>query len=69
MSDTRLVYEVPGVSCAHCKAAISEEVLRLAGVEAVEVDLDTKQVTVTGSELDDAAVRDAIEEAGYELGH
>jgi copper chaperone CopZ len=35
-------------------------------VEGVEVDLDTKLVTVTGEDLDDLRLRAAIEEAGYE---
>jgi copper chaperone len=35
-------------------------------VSEVAVDLDTKLVTVTGQALDDAAVRAAIAEAGYE---
>ena len=65
MTDT-LVYTVPGMHCGHCEAAVSEEVQSVAGVEAVDVDLDTKLVTVRGSALDDAALRAAIEEAGYE---
>jgi copper chaperone CopZ len=36
------------------------------GVSAVEVDLETKLVTVRGEFLDDSAVRAAIQEAGYE---
>lgn len=63
--DTAL-YSVPGMSCGHCKAAVVEEVSALPGVEAVAVDLDSKHVEVTGSDLDDAAIRAAIEEAGYE---
>ena len=43
-----------------------EEVSAVAGVESVTVDLETKRVEVSGSELDDAAIRAAIEEAGYE---
>lgn len=65
MSDT-ITYTVPGMHCGHCKAAVSEEVQAVAGVEAVSVDLDTKLVTVEGTALDDAALRAAIEEAGYE---
>ena len=61
-----LTYSVPGVSCEHCRTAISGEVGRLAGVSAVEVDLDRKVVTVTGAGVSDAAVRDAIDEAGYD---
>jgi len=60
------VYTVPGMSCSHCEAAVREEVAALAGVEAVEVDLETKCVEVRGKALDDGAIRAAIEEAGYE---
>ena len=66
MPPQELVYSVPGVSCGHCRAAITEEVAPLAGVAAVDVDLDAKQVAVRGDSLDDAAIRAAIEEAGYE---
>ena len=52
--------------CGHCKAAVSEEVAAVPGVESVDVDLDTKLVVVRGGALDDAAIRAAIEEAGYE---
>ena len=63
----QLTYSVPGVSCAHCRAAISAEVGAVAGVTHVDVDLDAKRVTVAGERLDDAAVRDAIDEAGYDI--
>jgi copper chaperone len=59
-------YTVPGMTCGHCKQAVSEEVSKIAGVEGVEVDLDTRLVLVRGADLEDAALRDAIEEAGYE---
>jgi copper ion binding protein len=61
-----LTYSVPGVSCDHCRAAIADEVGGLDGVREVVVDLDAKRVVVRGERLDDAAVRGAIEEAGYE---
>jgi copper chaperone len=62
-----LTYSVPGVSCAHCEAAITEEVSALPGVEAVEVDLEAKTVMVTGEPLDADAIVSAIDEAGYEV--
>ena len=62
-----LTYSVPGVSCGHCRAAIVTEVEPLAGVTSVDVDLDAKRITVAGTELDDEAVRAAIDEAGYEI--
>lgn len=62
-----LILEVPGMSCAHCEAAVKGEVTQVSGVESVDVDLDTKLVTVVGRELDLAAVTAAIDEAGYEV--
>jgi copper chaperone len=59
-------YSVPGMSCGHCKAAVTEELSAVAGVESVSVDLETKLVTVSGEPLDDAALRAAIVEAGYD---
>ena len=58
-------YHVEGMSCGHCEAAVRREVEKVGGVESVEVDLDAKQVVVRGR-FDDAAVRSAIEDAGYE---
>ena len=59
-------YLVPGMHCDHCEAAVRDEVSAVPGVESVEVDLETKRVDVAGAPLDDAAIRAAIEEAGYE---
>ena len=66
MSETK-TYNVPGIHCGHCSAAIVEEVQEVPGVEAVDVDLNTKSVAVRGEDVDDAAVRAAIAEAGYEV--
>jgi copper chaperone CopZ len=52
--------------CGHCKAAVVEELSALDGVEAVDVDLDTKRVVVRGTGLDAARLRAAIDDAGYE---
>lgn len=60
-------YSVPGVSCGHCRAAITTEVSKVAGVSEVDVDLDSKRVTVTGEAFEDSAVREAIDEAGYDV--
>ncbi len=65
MSDT-VAYSVPGVHCGHCRSAIVEELSAVAGVDAVDVDLERKTVTVRGSDLDDAALRTALEDAGYD---
>ena len=64
MSTTH-TFSVPGISCDHCKRAIEAEVSGVAAVESVEVDVDAKLVTVVGG--DDAAIRTAIDDAGYDV--
>lgn len=63
---TTLTYSVPGMSCGHCKSAVTDALTGLAGVQQVEVDLDAKLVRVAGQGLDDAALTAAIDEAGYD---
>jgi copper chaperone CopZ len=63
---TEKTFLVPGMSCEHCRTSVSGELSRVAGVSAVDVDLETKLVRVQGTELDDAALVDAIDEAGYD---
>ena len=60
-------YVVQGMSCDHCVRAISQELLATPGVAAVDVDLASGRVLVSGSDLDDEAVRAAVDEAGYEV--
>ncbi len=59
-------YVVSGMTCSHCEAAVASEVSRIPGVSSVDVDLATKRVQVHGAGVDDAAVRAAIGQAGYE---
>jgi len=67
MSQTA-TYTVSGMTCGHCVSSVTEEVQEIPGVENVDVVLETGAVTVTSSQdLDDAAVRAAVEEAGYQL--
>ena len=66
VSSSQLHYVVPGMSCGHCVAAVTDEVRLLEGVSDVSIDLDSKAVVVTGNGLDDVAIRAAIVEAGYE---
>jgi copper ion binding protein len=67
MSQTQ-TYTVTGMTCGHCVASVTEEVQEIPGVQDVEVTLETGAVTVTTAEpIDDAAVKAAVEEAGYQL--
>ena len=61
-----ITYSVPGMHCEHCRAAVAAELEQVRGVEHVDVDLEAKRVVVRGDGLEDAALRGAIEEAGYE---
>ena len=58
-------YAVEGMSCDHCVHAVTGEINEVAGVTDVAVSLAANTVTVTGERLDDAAIRAAIDEAGY----
>jgi len=61
-------YTVTGMTCDHCVPAVTDELTRLDGVSAVLVDLDSGRVEVTSAApLPEAAVRTAVDEAGYQL--
>ena len=60
-------YTVSGMTCSHCVASVREEVSEVAGVESVDVDLETGRLTIAGHGVDDSAVRAAVAEAGYEV--
>jgi copper chaperone len=63
---TFLTLVVEGMSCDHCRIAITDEVSRVSGVDSVAVDLDAKLVRVRGADVDGSAVIDAVDEAGYD---
>ncbi|HYO38139.1 MAG TPA: heavy-metal-associated domain-containing protein [Nocardioidaceae bacterium] len=66
MSTTR--YTVVGMTCGHCVSSVSEAVSQVPGVTAVAVDLASGGLTVTrDTEVDDAAIQAAVEEAGYQV--
>ncbi|MGH4020968.1 MAG: heavy-metal-associated domain-containing protein [Pseudonocardiaceae bacterium] len=61
-------YTVQGMTCDHCVRSVTSEVGQVPAVSDVQVDLLTGRVTVTADgSVDDAAVRAAVEEAGYEV--
>ncbi|WP_221583678.1 heavy-metal-associated domain-containing protein [Microbacterium sp. G2-8] len=60
-------YTVQGMTCQHCVMSVTEEVREIDGVEQVDVDLASGRLDVTAPSLDDAAVKAAVEEAGYAL--
>ncbi|GAA0371294.1 heavy-metal-associated domain-containing protein [Actinoallomurus spadix] len=65
---TTTEYTVKGMTCGHCVSAVTEEVSAIEGVTDVKVDLASGVVTVSSTApVDEQAVRDAVDEAGYEL--
>jgi len=63
---TTRTFDVPGISCGHCKAAIEGALDGLDGVESATVDVDAKHVVVEGT-VSDETVTAAIDDAGYEV--
>ncbi|MFC9464873.1 heavy-metal-associated domain-containing protein [Streptomyces coelicoflavus] len=63
----RIEYLVTGMTCEHCAASVTEEVSEVSGVTDVHVDVSAGSVAVDGTGLDDASLRAAIEEAGYQV--
>ncbi|MGC9538187.1 heavy-metal-associated domain-containing protein [Streptomyces sp. UG1] len=62
------VYKVSGMSCGHCEGAVSGEISEIPGVSSVKAVASTGEVTVvSAAPLDEAAVRAAVDEAGFEL--
>jgi len=67
MSTTTTI-TVDGMTCGHCVSAVQTEVGKLDGVTDVSVDLTNGQVTVVAEATPDAdALREAVEEAGFEV--
>jgi len=59
---------VVGMTCDHCVKRVSGELSALDGVQSVDVDLASGAVAIrSAEELSPADIREAVEEAGYEL--
>ncbi len=65
---TTSTYRVEGMTCDHCVRAVRAEVAEVPGVVDVDVDLTGGSVTVTSEgDVDETAVRAAVEAAGYQV--
>ncbi len=60
-------YLVTGMTCGHCADSVRRGLTAVPGVRDVTVDVTAGAVTVAGTDLDDALLRAAITEAGYEV--
>ncbi len=61
-------FTVTGMTCDHCRRAVTQEISAVDGVESVAVDLPSGTVTVTTTgPVDRADIAAAVDEAGYVL--
>ena len=60
-------YRVPDASCEHCVRTITTELTAIDGVQYVDVNLDTKIVTVRAApSVSDEQILTGLDEAGYD---
>jgi copper chaperone len=68
MSILTQTFDVVGMTCDHCARAVGNEIRKIDGVDAVDVDLVSGLVSVTSSDgVDSTTVAAAVDEAGYAL--
>jgi len=67
MDHLTFTYSISGMTCDHCVMSVREEVAEVPGVTAVDVDLASGLLTVTGDDIRDEAVTAAVADAGYEV--
>lgn len=60
-----LSFQVEGMSCDHCRGAVTAAIRKVVPGAPVEVDLETGRVTV-GAAIDRGAIAAAIRGAGYD---
>lgn len=64
---TTTTFLVPGMTCGHCKGAVTDELSKINGVTNVDVDLDSKKVTIESEAVVEwEVIVDAVDEAGFE---
>ncbi len=64
-SQQHLCFEITGMSCQACANRVRNAVMKINGVQSVEINLDTDTAIVTGGNLDSAIIGTAVEQAGY----
>lgn len=59
---------IGGMHCQHCVISVKNKLSAMPGVEGVEVNLGKGEAVVQGKNLDVPALREAIEELGFDAG-
>lgn len=58
---------IEGMHCQHCVAAVTEALKAVSGVSSVNVSLEQNNAVVEGAGLDDAALKAAVEDTGFDV--
>lgn len=61
---SEVLYSVEGIDCKHCKAAAEAALEKVAGIEAIEINLEQKTVKIKGT-ASESDISAAIEKAGF----
>ena len=65
--DNEMTIKVNGMMCGHCEAHVKKALEAIDGIESAAADHEKNMVTITNSaDVDEAAIKAAVEEAGYE---
>jgi copper chaperone len=67
MKKMKKILIVEGMACGHCEKAVKNALGQIEGVSSVEVNLNSKTVEVNGESLVDEILKEAIEDAGYDV--
>lgn len=59
--------KIQGMSCSHCIAALKKELEKIRGLTVDSVEIGKAVVSNSSGEMDEKALREAVEEAGFTL--
>ena len=59
--------KIEGMSCNHCVMAVKDALSEIVGVSSINVELENKKAIVEGKNLSDENLKEAIEDAGYDV--
>ena len=61
------IIKIEGMSCNHCVMAVKNALSEIKGISHVEVELDNNRAIVKGDNLEDNILKEAVEDAGYDV--
>lgn len=67
-SNHTIIIPIGGMTCRNCAASVAKKLTAMPGITGVEVSVEKGQAAVTGENLDIPALRQAIEDLGFDAG-